>query len=180
MRTCESCGCELHRPKRGPAPRTCGQRCRKRLSRTRQISGPYPEAMRRKSRWTAAAGKRPVRTDGAPASSTNPRTWTRFTDVRHRPHGFMCGAGIGCIDLDHCLDDHGRPNTHAARILALNPDAYVEISVSGTGLHIFGLRDRAPGIRRPGLEVYSQGRFIRTTGRTYRPGTRGGLHPLNY
>lgn len=181
MRTCESCGAELTKPRRGPWPKTCGQRCRKRLSRVRTTVGtnsnsPYPVAMRALPRWTRAAGKRPITITGAPASTTNPSTWTRFAAVENDAHGIMLGDGLGCIDLDDCFTDTGELTPLAARIVAKNPKAFIEVSQSGKGLHIFGLRPEGPGIRRGGLEVYSWGRFIRTTGDIYQP---GGLEELN-
>lgn len=180
MKSCDICHKELTKPRRGPWPRTCGQRCRKRLSRARHTTGvdsPIPEAMRKLKRWTRAAGKRPITLTGTPASTTDPTTWGHYAPVANGACGFMLGAGIGCIDLDHCIQPDGTLTPAAARIVAANPHAFIEISQSGTGLHIFGLRPEGPGLRRTGIEVYSWGRFIRTTGHVYQ---LGDLHPLNY
>ncbi|WJZ00501.1 hypothetical protein CHAN_09485 [Corynebacterium hansenii] len=112
--------------------------------------------------------------DGRPASSINPRTWAEFADVQSGAgdgFGVMLGGGVGCIDLDGALDDRGRVVSAVARaVLEANPGAWVEVSVSGRGLHVFGLLREGPGVRRDGLEVYSRGRFIRVTGRVFRPG----------
>lgn len=117
--------------------------------------------------------------DGRPASTVNKRTWSRYADVQSGAGdglGFMVGGGVGCIDLDGCLDEDGRlVGEVARRVLDANPGGYVEVSMSGRGLHLFGLLDEGPGVRRPGVEVYSRARFIRVTGRTWRA---GGLRPL--
>lgn len=132
--------------------------------------------MRALPRWTRAAGKRPITITGEPASTTKPTTWSRFAEVENDAHGIMLGGGLGCIDLDSCFTAEGDLTPLARRIVAKNPGAFIEISQSGKGLHIFGLRPEGPGLRRQGIEVYSWGRFIRTTGEVYQ---RGGLEELN-
>ena len=81
--------------------------------------------------------------------------------------GFVLGDGIGCIDLDGCLDEKGRPSEFAQKVLAACPATFIEVSQSGRGLHIFGLLPEAPGRAREGVEVYSAGRFIAMTGRRW-------------
>lgn len=134
--------------------------------------------LRAADRWTRRAGKRPLTIDGKAASSTNPGTWASYADARASTVGsglgFMLGDGFGCIDIDHCVSPDGSISELARRVLAANPDAWVELSLSGTGLHVWGLLPEQPGRCRDGLEVYSRGRFI-ALGTTYRP---GGLHPL--
>lgn len=123
-------------------------------------------------RWARCDGKRPIMPDGSPASSTNSDTWSSFAAVQSGAgdgFGFMLGDGFGCIDLDNCLVG-GVANDGARKLLRFNRGAFVERSVSGRGLHIFGWRGEAPGVKRCGFEVYSFGRFIRTTGDTYRRG----------
>ena len=86
--------------------------------------------------------------------------------------------GLGCIDLDGCLVD-GWLSPLAQRVLERNPGAYVEVSVSGNGLHIFGEFAEVSGIRRPGFEFYSRARFIRVTGDVFRGlSGAGGVVPL--
>lgn len=87
----------------------------------------------------------------------------------------MLGDGIACIDLDHCVEPDGALSPLATRVLADNPHAWVELSLSGTGLHVWGLLPEGPGRTSPGLEVYSRARFI-ALGTTYQA---GGMHPLN-
>lgn len=157
---------------RGRRRVTCGQRCRKRLSRVA-----FPNVMVCERRWVRADGKRPVTPGGGAASSTDPDTWFSFRDVQSGAgdgFGFMLGGGFGCIDVDHCVSDAGLTDV-AANVLDSNPGAFVERSVSGAGLHVFGWLPERGGSRRGGVEVYSRGRFIRTTGLAFR---RGGMVPL--
>lgn len=86
----------------------------------------------------------------------------------------MLGDGFGCIDLDGCVSPDGSVTQLAQEVLDSNPDAWVELSLSGRGLHVWGLLPEGPGRRLPGLEVYSKSRFI-ALGSTYRA---GGIHPL--
>jgi primase-polymerase (primpol)-like protein len=81
--------------------------------------------------------------------------------------GFVLnGDGIICIDLDHCYN--GAPSPEAMALIESLPSTYVEISPSGTGLHIWGKSHMATGRRftRNGLsiEIYPNGRFITMTG----------------
>lgn len=119
--------------------------------------------------------KVPLQVDGRAASSTDPATWTSYARVRsHQRKGFVLGDGIACLDLDHCLVD-GRPTAAAQAILDRVPDAYVEVSPSGDGLHVWGRAPERPGRRRDGFEVYSVGRYMTVTGTVFR---RGGLADL--
>ena len=127
------------------------------------------------TRWTRADGKRPIQPDGTPASSTSAATWTTYSqvtafDAAGDGLGFMLGAGFACIDLDHCISPRGTLSRLAKAVVAACPDSFIEVSVSGTGLHIFGQLPAAPRIKLPGVEIYSRARFIRTTGNMYQPG----------
>lgn len=93
------------------------------------------------------------------------------------PHGVMLGGGLACIDLDHCLSARGKLAPWAKEIIDAVPGAVVERSVSGRGLHIFGLLPEAPGRRRSKAEVYSRARFIRTTEDIWRAGKIIDLQP---
>ncbi|MBP2372122.1 hypothetical protein [Paeniglutamicibacter psychrophenolicus] len=82
------------------------------------------------------------------------------------------------IDLDHCILD-GKVLPWAAEILAANPNTFTEVSLSGSGLHVWGLHEAAKGKRvRDGrnLEVYSRGRYVALGERL--PGTSFELRPL--
>lgn len=120
-------------------------------------------------RWVRAIGKRPVRCDGRPASSTDPGTWASYAEVVKSTagdgYGFMLGSGFACIDLDHCVLGEGRLNGRAMSALSMleSPVMFMEASTSGDGIHAF-LMSSAPSHRRSGVEFYSSGRFIRMTG----------------
>lgn len=81
--------------------------------------------------------------------------------------GFMLGGGVGCIDLDHCLLPDGTLTWQAGRLLEACSATYVEVSPSGTGLHVFGLLPEGPGRRVAGVEVYSRARFMTVTARPW-------------
>lgn len=170
---CVMCGREVSQTVgRGRRRLTCGQRCRKRLSRSA-----FPSEMVCARRWTRADGKRPVMADGSAASSTNPDTWATFAAVQSGAgdgFGFMLGGGFGCIDVDHCVDGDVLDSRGTA-VVAANPAALVELSMSGTGIHVFGRMGEAPGRRRDGVEVYSRARFIRVTGDVWQSGGLVGL-----
>lgn len=131
---------------------------------------PIPEVWRLPDfrRWAAADGKRPIRADGRPASSTDPSTWHNWTNVTSSLHGdgvgLMLGEGIGCYDLDHVTDDEAQ-----AFISAIPEPVYVvERSISGHGVHIFMEAPEEKGWRRVidgiSVERYTRARFIRVTG----------------
>lgn len=125
--------------------------------------------MASRAHWARAHGKRPVTCSGQPASSTDPSTWTTLADVTSAcagdGFGIMLGDGLGCYDLDHALTGSTLTERAAATIATIEePIVFVERSMSGEGLHVFVLADESPGTRRPGVERYTRGRFIRTTG----------------
>lgn len=171
MATCERCGERLAVAGRGRTPRFCSGRCRVAAHRARHR---LPCELTSRARWVRHKDKRPITPDGRPASSTDPSTWATYAEATRSQVGdgigFVLGAGIACLDIDHCLDERGRPDARARAILARVPDAYVEVSPSGRGLHIWGVAPEQPGRRHRGYEVYSVGRYITVTGRVYRPG----------
>ena len=116
-----------------------------------------------------------------PASTTAPRTWSSFADAKAaylaRPDYF---AGIGYVfskddpysgaDFDHCLDA-GQPSSWAAAHLAAlrAGGAYVEISVSGSGVHAITRATVGKGRKTLRGEVYDRGRFFTVSGRALEP-----------
>jgi primase-polymerase (primpol)-like protein len=157
----------------------CTQKCGVYYRRSAHKNPILPAEMTNSSRWMrwkmvqrgSRATKMPVTLAGRAASSTDAATWTDYRSAAASDLGnglgFALGEGVGCIDLDHCLND-GVVADWAQRILDSAPDTYVEVSQSKTGLHIFGLLPEAPGrnIRRGdyAVEFYSVGRFIAVTG----------------
>lgn len=161
MARCDACGTEfVQNSGRGRKARFCGGACRVAWHREHSL----PREMRSGRRWVRARGKRPIRIDGRPASTTNPETWATLTEVKSSAAGdgmgVMLGSGLGCYDLDHTDDESAR------RFIASIPEPviYAERSMSGHGVHVFVSAAEGPGSRRPGVERYTRARFIRTTG----------------
>ena len=137
---------------------------------------PVPSAMTRRRQWVRRTdSKVPLSVAGPkvrPASSTDPETWSTYSAVNRS----TAGAGMGfvlspvdrlvCIDLDHALLD-GELRPWARRIVDRLPETYIEVSPSGTGLHIwgFGSLERGRRIRRgeSAVEIYDRGRYITVT-----------------
>lgn len=160
---CERCGEVFVQAGRGRSPRFCSDRCRQAAHRAkRQV---FPARMTRARRWVRADGKRPVRPDGSPASSTDPATWSSFSEVRGAEgFGICLGDGLACWDLDDCIDGDVLADWAAEILAAVDDPLFVERSVSGRGLHIFVLAPEGTGRKVGKIEFYSRGRFIRTTG----------------
>ncbi len=166
---CEYCDSALGLKSHGPAPRFCSNRCRVAARRSR---GSLPAEMTDRITWTRADGKRPIRCDGFPASSTDPSTWASYSAAKASTagdgFGIMLGEGLGCYDLDHALIDGVLTAPASWHLAAITePIIFTEVSRSGDGLHIFVAATEGPGIRRPGFERYTRARFIRTTGRVF-------------
>ena len=135
-----------------------------------------------KTWWNAEKGKynkRPVNCNsdnGEYAESDNPETWTTFDNalkyLKEKSGTTIAYAldgkdNISCIDLDRCYDENGQPTALAKEILSKCGKTYVEKSVSGNGLHIFG-KTEGMDIRsfsKDGdLEFYQKEHFIAMTG----------------
>ncbi len=72
-----------------------------------------------------------------------------------------------CIDIDKCVDERYQFNALAQEIISLLPDVAVEISTSGTGLHVWGCFNSPLSehkIVANGLEFYTRKRSIALTG----------------
>lgn len=176
-RTCEACTERLAVTARRDA-RFCSPQCRVRAHRRRHR--PLPGELTSRPRWVrwkarerrGRTTKVPLTVFGSAASVTDPRTWTTYEKARAGgvQVGIVLGDGLGCIDLDHCVTD-GVVAPWARGVIAQHrADAYlVELSPSGTGVHIFLPMGEAPGRKiRDGevqMEIYSRARFMTVTGR---------------
>lgn len=122
-------------------------------------------------RWVRHLRKVPKTVAGKAASSTDARTWSPYeVAVNSRVGdglGFVLnGDGIACVDLDHCIND-GVLEPWAEEILERTPATYVEVSPSGTGLHIFGFATVGAGRNLGGVEFYDRGRYMTVTGKRW-------------
>lgn len=108
------------------------------------------------------------------ASSTDLMTWSPF-DVAVTAYKvgdfdgigfvFCSGDGFVGIDIDDCRDpETGELEPWAQAIVNQYPDAYMEASPSGRGVHIFARGRLRGGKRRGPVEVYGQDRFFTVTG----------------
>lgn len=164
---CKVCGRSVTWSGRGRRPSVCGQRCRKRASRST-----VPDVLKALPRWSSRVGKRPMQPNGTSASSTDPSTWCAHHEVEHIPNGIMLGDGLACWDLDGVLTVDG---LHPEAVTVLDEvgegAVWVERSMSGHGLHVFVWGE---GRSWAGTHVsyYSTARFIAVTGDRYVHHTR--------
>jgi putative DNA primase/helicase len=114
---------------------------------------------------------------GTRVDATDLLGWSSFgnaVEAYRSPGGFYSGIGFclaSCdpfvaVDLDRCRNvQTGKIAPWARKLIERVPDAYLEVSPSGTGLHlILEAKLRAGGMRRGRLELYSRDRFIALTG----------------
>lgn len=175
-RRCEHCDTPLG-ARHAHHARFCSARCRTAAYRIRRrAADPVPAAMTRRAQWVRYTDRKAPLTAGPgrtrPASSTDPATWTTYGNASRS----TAGAGVGfvltgddqlvCIDLDHALVD-GELLPWAREIVDRVPRTYIEVSPSGTGLHIWGrgVLERGRKIRRgeAAIELYDRGRYITVT-----------------
>lgn len=134
-----------------------------------------------KTWWNEAKGrveKRPINCNtGDYAESDNPATWTSFENALKyaRENGATTVAyaldgkdKIACIDLDRYYREGEKPSAFVDEILSKCGKTYVELSLSGNGLHIFGKTDGMDlrSFSKDGdLEFYQKEHFIAMTGK---------------
>ncbi len=144
----------------------CSTKCRVAAHRARP-----PEEMAAARRWLRHRSKIPITHDNRPAASTHQWSWCSYDKAAASEHGdglgFALGDGFAAIDLDHCLVD-GKLEPWAAPIVKAARGTYMEISISGTGLHIFGFGRLARGVNLGGVEAYSGGRYMTVSLRRFR------------
>jgi primase-polymerase (primpol)-like protein len=146
-----------------------------------------PEELHDRPQWVCwryeeRGGKKKTKVPYTPgtdkkASTTDLMTWRTFDEalaayVAGEPPydgvGFCFSSAdpFAGLDLDGCRDpETGVIEPWAARIIANASEGHVEVSPSGTGVHIIVegcVRDG--GMRRGPIEMYSRGRFFTVTG----------------
>jgi putative DNA primase/helicase len=116
--------------------------------------------------------KMPMQPSGAPASSTDSKTWSSFervcnTNGQFAGIGFVFTkeAGFAGIDLDKCRNPETGETEKWALAIIEQLDSYSEISQSGAGWHVIVKGNLPPGGNRRGrVEMYDHGRFFCMTG----------------
>ncbi|MBF0508050.1 MAG: hypothetical protein HQK57_03875 [Deltaproteobacteria bacterium] len=121
--------------------------------------------------------------NGKYAKPNNPDTWASFDEAVAAAQKYKC-LGVGFVfsrndpfvgvDLDNVLID-GRLLPEAKAIIDMFPGAYIEVSQSGTGLHIIA-KGRISGkghrtkLNDSGseIEIYDQVRFFVLTGKHFK------------
>jgi hypothetical protein len=115
--------------------------------------------------------KIPCDTFGNNVDVRDRRKWRSFLQASTSAHrvGFIITPPYVFVDVDNAYNmTTGVWSDLARDVLATFPDAYTEVSQSGTGLHVIFRGTLPPGHRtqRKGLklEVYTGGRFVALTG----------------
>ena len=137
----------------------------------------FPQELRELKQWVVwkletRSGKQtkvPYTPQGTHAKSTDPSTWSLFSDCVRVVEdfsgiGFVFDQGYAGIDLDKCLLSDGAVEPWARAVLEEFP-SYTERSPSKTGLHII-IKTDVPlkGRKLDHTECYTYGRFFTVTG----------------
>lgn len=109
------------------------------------------------------------KTGSYPDTSTGSIIWYENTQYYYDGLGFVVSddSGVIFIDIDHCVDEEGNLDNRARDIInAFSEIPFVEISQSGTGLHIlvYGTIPRSFKNSKNGVEMYSDKRSCDLTG----------------
>ena len=117
--------------------------------------------------------KKPCNSQGHNIDPHMPANW--LTDEEAFRLSSASGHGVGfvltksdpffCLDVDHCITG-GNWTALAIRMFEMLPGAALELSFSGDGVHLWGTywQDLGPrAIKKPGLELYTDKRFIALT-----------------
>ena len=147
----------------------------------------YPETLKKLPIWSMwriepnEKGK-PTKVHYSPhyngkAKSNTPNTWGTFAKAESKFNAnksFYNGLGVGIslehglifIDLDHCKNEDGTFSEIAEEALSLFSNQYIELSQSGSGIHILtkGKIPKSFKNSKNGVEIYSEKRFCSLTG----------------
>jgi putative DNA primase/helicase len=135
-----------------------------------------PNELKTYDHWVIHRDKEPYDPKtGKHASTTDSRTWGSFSEaIEALETGTWTGVGFvfaSCdpyvgIDLDKCRDpETGVIEEWAQEILrSFENAAHVEVSPSGTGIHLITRGVLKEGINTKHIEVYGQDRFFTITG----------------
>lgn len=100
-----------------------------------------------------------------------PNTWASYDVAAEMAARLELGIGFvlteddpyTCVDLDNCVDERRQVGEETRAILDLLC-GWVELSPSGTGLHIWVKSEQPVNRRTKGIEVYSDARWMTVTG----------------
>lgn len=107
------------------------------------------------------------------AMSTEPKTWCSFKTAVESKGNFGIGFvlpldnSMTMIDLDHCIEND-KITPFAKEIVERFYDTYMELSQSGTGIHIFVQGGVPTSIKTDKIEIYSSKRYCAMTGNSLR------------
>jgi primase-polymerase (primpol)-like protein len=124
--------------------------------------------------------------DFARSDAQNPATWLSWAVAVEYARALGAGYGVGivihegsgllCVDIDGCI--LGGALSELAKTVIKDafkayPDAYVEISMSGRGVHIIGPYEGEPPPhstknQQLHMELYTKSRYIALTGNMIR------------
>ena len=139
-----------------------------------------PQEMRSLRQWAVSTltvgsdgkpDKRPRRADGSEMEWRSPLAWLTFEEAVNSGYpaiGFILTSAdpFTIIDLDVKADTPTEVLQRHEKILGAFP-TYTEYSQSGQGLHIILQGRIGGGVRRDGVEVYDQDRYMICTGNIF-------------
>lgn len=113
--------------------------------------------------------------NGYAASPTDPLTWSDYNTALNYATVNDLGVGFAFtaddpfffVDIDDCYNPENGWSPIAVELCQRLSGAFMEASVSGTGLHIIGMGKRPDGymVKSPiGFDVYEWGRWVALTG----------------
>lgn len=137
------------------------------------------EALQTDARWVAhrSSDKRPCAPwqtgDTDPADAQNFYNQTHFAEAWEWSQMLPIGLGVVltesdpfvAIDLDSCRDPATGDVDEEAQATVDRLDSYTEVSMSGTGLHVWVLGDPPDSVtsKADGFEMYAQGQYVSVT-----------------
>lgn len=134
---------------------------------------PLVQSFGSEKRWVMHREKQPYMTTGQRASVTDESTWGTYAEVTAKGNkliGIILKSDkllLG-IDIDHCLENGEVSHEKRDEILRLvsEADTYTEISISGSGLHLYlALEEPLTLIanKKAPFECYIKGRHLAVT-----------------
>ena len=114
---------------------------------------------------------------GTRASTTDSRTWATFPEAlealesgKYGGIGFVLSSGdpFVAFDFDDCRDpETGEVDEDVLQFIRRFKNRYVEVSPSGTGLHLITHGKLLGGTKKGGYELYGVERYMTFTGEVY-------------